>query len=182
VFASPVDAWIAANPVAVAVLAFVSAQRLAELVLARHNTRLLLAKGGVEVGHRHYRAMVILHACWLLGLWVAAPARAVSLPLLAIFVLLQMARLWVLATLGGRWTTRIIVVPGAPLVRSGPYRFLRHPNYLIVAAEILILPLAFGLVLFALLFSLLNGIVLLVRIRTEDAALAQGSLQKPSEG
>jgi len=174
VIASLLDAWTAANPLAVAVLSFVSAQRLAELGLARRNTRRLLAKGGVELGRPHYLPMVGLHACWLLGLWMLAPARSVNLPLLGIFALLQCARLWVLLSLGERWTTRLIVLPGAPLVVSGPYRFLRHPNYCIVAAEILILPLAFGLLTFAAVFTALNAIILWLRIRQEDAALRGG--------
>jgi methyltransferase len=173
VIASLFDTWTAANPISVAVLAFVSVQRIAELALSRRNTQRLLAKGAVEVGRRHYRPMVALHGCWLLGLWLMAANRAVSLPLLLLFALLQGARVWVLATLGERWTTRIIVLPNAPLVRAGPYRILRHPNYSIVAAEILLLPLAFGLVAFALLFTLLNAIVLSIRIREEDAALRQ---------
>ena len=174
VIASLQDALTAPNTLAVAVLAFVSLQRLAELGLARRNMRLLMAKGGVEVGRRHYPPMVVLHAGWLLGLWILAPTRSVNLPPLLLFALLQAARLWVLASLGERWTTRIIVVPGAPLVASGPYRFLRHPNYCIVAAEILVLPLAFGLVTFAVVFTLLNAVMLWVRIREEDAALRRG--------
>jgi methyltransferase len=171
VIAAIQDALAAPDALSVAVLAFVSLQRLAELALARRNTRLLKAKGGVEVGRRHYLPMVVLHAAWLLGLWILAPARAPNPLLLLLFALLQAARGWVLASLGGRWTTRIIVVPGAPLVASGPYRFLRHPNYCIVAAEILVLPLAFGLVTFAVIFTLLNAVILVIRIREEDAAL-----------
>jgi methyltransferase len=168
----------AAHPLSVAVLAFVSAQRLAELALARRNTRLLLAEGAVEVGRPHYPAMVGLHAAWLLGLWLLAPAREASLPLLALFALLQAARIWVLAALGTRWTTRIVVLPGAPLVQAGPYRLLRHPNYWIVAGEILLLPLAFGLVAFAVAFSLLNAILLRARIRAEEAALLHARAER----
>jgi methyltransferase len=91
--------------------------------------------------------------------------------LLALFVLLQFGRVWVIRTLGGRWTTRIIVKPGAPLVRSGPYRLLNHPNYLVVALEIAVLPLVFGLWQIAIVFSLLNAIILAVRIRAENGAL-----------
>ena len=171
--ASLFDAWTAANPISVAVLAFISVQRMAELALSRRNTQRLLAKGAIEVGRRHYPPMVALHSCWLLGLWLMAPSRAPSQPLLLVFALLQGARVWVLATLGDRWTTRIIVLPGVPLVRTGPYRIVRHPNYCIVAAEILLLPLAFGLVGFALLFTLLNAIILSIRIREEDTALRQ---------
>lgn len=155
----------------VAVLTLVTLQRLMELVLARRNTRILIAQGGIELGAGHYPLIVALHAAWLAGLWALAWNRPIDLALLGVFAGLQALRLWVLASLGERWTTRIIIVPGLPLVRKGPYRFLRHPNYLIVAAEILILPLAFGLTAYAVLFSALNAVVLAVRIRTENWAL-----------
>lgn len=169
-------AWAAGVPAAVhpmsaAVLALVTLQRLAELALAHRNARRLLARGGVEVAPGHYPAIVVLHAAWLLGLWLLAPSRVPDPVLLAVFGVLQVGRGWVLASLGSHWTTRIIVVPGAPQVRSGPYRFVRHPNYLIVTGEILVLPLAFGLVLFAAVFSCLNALVLWVRMQAEDAAL-----------
>ena len=164
-------ALAAAHPLSLAVLALVTLQRLAELALAQRNTRRLLAEGGVEVARGHYPAVVALHAAWLSGLWLLALPRAPDLVLLAAFGALQIGRCWVLYALGPRWTTRIVVVPGAPLVRSGPYRLVKHPNYLIVAGEILILPLAFGLPLFAAVFSVLNGVALFVRIQAEDAAL-----------
>lgn len=156
---------------AILILACVTAQRLGELVLARHNTARLKAAGAVERAPGHYPYMVALHAAWLAGLWALAPGRPVDPALLAFYVLLQGLRLWVLATLGGRWTTRILVLPGAPLVRSGPYRFLSHPNYAVVVGEIALLPLMFGLVWYAVLFSALNAAVLTVRIRAERAAL-----------
>ncbi|MBO0764543.1 MAG: hypothetical protein J2P50_08140 [Hyphomicrobiaceae bacterium] len=168
---SLIGALAAAHPISVAVLALVTVQRLAELVLSRRNTRALLARGAVEIAPGHYPAIVAVHAAWLLGLWVLAPAREPSLPLLAVFVVLQIGRGWVLGTLRERWTTRILVLPGAPMVQSGPYRFLAHPNYAVVAAEILVLPLVFGLVAFALLFTALNALVLAVRVRAEDRAL-----------
>jgi methyltransferase len=158
---------------AVAVLVFVTVQRIGELLLARRNTRALLARGAYETGASHYPYVVGLHAIWLAGLWLLAPGRPVSLGWCLIFVALQLLRVWVLATLKRRWTTRIIVLPGAPLVLSGPYRFMRHPNYAIVIGEIAVLPLAFGLPLYALAFSLLNAIVLYVRIRAENAALTR---------
>ena len=166
----------AANPLALGVLVLITLQRLAELALARRNTRLLLAQGGVEVAAAHYPAIVLVHTAWLLALWLLALPRPPNLALLAIFALLQAGRIWVLATLGARWTTRIIVVPGAPLVRAGPYRFVNHPNYLIVAGEILVLPLAFGLPVLAVVFSGLNALVLWIRIQAENAAL-QGERQ-----
>lgn len=155
----------------VAVLTFVTAQRLSELVIARRNTARLLARGAFEIAPEHYPAIVAVHTAWLAGLWYVAPWAEVSLPLLVVFVLLQLGRLWVLTTLGDRWTTRIIVVPGEALVRSGPYRFVSHPNYVVVAGEILVLPLVFGLPIFALVFTALNAAVLAVRIRAEHAAL-----------
>jgi methyltransferase len=161
----------AVHPMSVAVLALVTLQRLGELALAHRNTRLLMAQGAVEVAPGHYPAIVALHAAWLAGLWFLAPFRSADFALLAVFGLMQLGRVWVLASLGTRWTTRIIVVPDAPLVRSGPYSFVRHPNYLIVAGEILVLPLVFGLPLFAVLFSVLNALVLWVRLQAEDAAL-----------
>ena len=154
-------------------VAFVTLQRLAELLLARRNTQRMLAEGGVEVGGSHYPWMVALHSAWLIGLWWLGHARAVDPLLLGVFILLQAGRLWVIASLGRRWTTRIIVLPRAPLVSSGPYRWLKHPNYLIVALEMAVVPLALGLPVFAAVFTLLNACILCLRIRTENAALAQ---------
>jgi methyltransferase len=153
------------------ILALVTAQRLGELVLARRNTAALLAKGGVERGAEHYPVIVGLHAAWLGGLWILAWDRPASLAWLAVYLVLQGLRAWVLVSLGSRWTTRIIVVPGETLVRRGPYRFIPHPNYVVVAAEIAVLPLVFGLAGYAIVFSLLNASVLWLRIRTENAAL-----------
>ena len=153
------------------ILALVTLQRLAELVLARRNTRALLAQGAYEVAPGHYPLIVAVHALWLAALWWLAPGRPVSWLLIGLFVLLQLGRLWVLGTLGRRWTTRIIILPGAPLVRRGPYRFVSHPNYVVVAAEIAVLPLAFGLWQLALVFSLLNAAVLAIRIGAENRAL-----------
>lgn len=156
----------------IAVLALVTAQRLGELVIANRNTRRLLAQGGVEVGAEHYPLIVGLHAAWLIGLWLLGWDRPVSLPWLGVYLVLQVARAWVLVSLGRRWTTRIIAVPGEPLVRKGPYRFVSHPNYAVVVGEIAVLPLVFGLVAYAVVFSLLNASVLWIRIRAENRALA----------
>jgi len=157
---------------AVAILALVTLQRLAELHLATRNTRRLLVQGAVEYGASHYPLVVALHGLWLAALWWLAPGRPVDVVLLTLFLVLQVGRLWVIGTLGERWTTRIIVKPGAPLVRRGPYRFMNHPNYLIVVLEIAVLPLVFGLWQLALLFSLLNAAVLAIRIGEENRALA----------
>jgi methyltransferase len=157
---------------AVIVLVLVTLQRLGELVLARRNTRALLARGAVELGASHYPAMVAMHAAWLAALWIWGWNRPVNLPLLGLFCVLQLLRVWVIATLGGRWTTRIIVLPGAPLVTHGPFRVLRHPNYAVVAAELVVLPLCLGLPLVALMFTLLNAAMMVVRIGAESAGLA----------
>jgi len=156
---------------AIAILAFVTAERLLELVLARTNTRRLLANGAHEHGASHYPLIFAVHAAWLITLWALAPGRSIDPFWLALFVLLQLGRFWVIATLGPRWTTRIIVVPGERLVKEGPYRFLNHPNYWVVIGEIAVLPLVFGLPWVALAFSALNAAVLWVRIREENRAL-----------
>jgi methyltransferase len=163
--------WPAFDPVAVVVLLFVTGQRLAELVYARRNEARLKQSGGVEYGASHYPLIVALHASWLTGLWLLASDIRPHLGWLAAFVLLQGLRGWVLLTLGRRWTTRIVVLPGVPPIRGGPYRLLSHPNYAVVAGEIFVLPMAFGLVTYAVIFSALNAAVLAVRIRAENAAL-----------
>ncbi|WP_319797218.1 isoprenylcysteine carboxyl methyltransferase family protein [Nitrobacter sp.] len=154
------------------ILALVTLQRLGELVISRYNTRRLLAQGAIEIAPGHYPFVVMIHAAWLTTLWIWGRGQDVNLVALSIFILLQALRVWVLATLGSRWTTRIIVLPNAPMVTSGPYRYLSHPNYAIVAAEIAILPLALHLVLIASIFTVLNALVLVIRIRAESRALA----------
>jgi methyltransferase len=155
------------------VVALVALQRLGELLYAARNTGLLKQRGAIEYGRSHYPLFVALHAAWLAAIYVVIPADAAIdwLPL-GLFILLQLARLWIIATLGVFWTTRIISLPATPLVRSGPYRFLRHPNYLLVIGEIALLPLAFGTWRVALVFSVLNLALLGWRKRVEDAALA----------
>ncbi|MBP2290980.1 isoprenylcysteine carboxyl methyltransferase family protein [Azospirillum rugosum] len=154
------------------ILLLVAAQRLAELALARRNTARLLAEGAREVGAAHYPLFVALHAGWLVLLFVATPADApVNGWLLALFVALQAGRVWVIATLGRFWTTRIITLPGAPLVRRGPFRWVHHPNYLVVAGELAVLPLVFGEWWIAVLATVLNVPLTLHRIRVEEAAL-----------
>jgi len=157
----------------IVILALVTLQRLGELWLSNRNTRRLLCQGAREYGAAHYPLSVAVHALWLIALWWLAPGRAVDGFWLGLFVLIELARIWVLATLGPRWTTRIIVLPQAPLVRRGPYRFVSHPNYAVVVAEIAVLPLVFGLWKVALLFSLVNAAVLLIRIREENRALGR---------
>lgn len=155
------------------IVVLVALQRIVELVYARRNAARLIARGGVEIGAGHYPIMVLLHVAWFAALFLLVPPDAPVLWwLLVLFLILQFGRVWVLTTLGRFWTTRIITLPDAPLVTGGPYRLCRHPNYVIVAAEIAILPLAFGAWEIALVFSLLNGALLLYRIRVEEAALS----------
>jgi methyltransferase len=154
------------------VLTLVTLQRFGELVLSRYNTRKLLARGAIEFAPGHYPFVLAIHAAWLTTLWIWGRDQDVNLVALSIFILLQALRFWVLATLGSRWTTRIIVLPDAPLVTEGPYKYLSHPNYAIVAAEIAVLPLALHLALLALIFTVLNALVLVIRIRAEARALA----------
>ncbi len=157
----------------IALLAFVTLQRLVELPIANANTKRLLAAGGHEAAASHYPLIVALHASWLISLWLLAPGKPMHIPLLLLFLLIEAGRIWVLRTLGPRWTTRIIVIPGEQLVRSGPYRFVDHPNYLVVVGEIAVLPLVFGLWQVALIFSMLNAVILAVRIRAENRALGR---------
>jgi len=156
----------------IVILALVTLQRVGELWLSNRNTRRLLADGAREYSPGHYPLIVAVHAGWLAALWWLAPGRPVEAVWLALYIVLQAARLWVLATLGPRWTTRIIVLPDAPLVKAGPYRFVSHPNYVVVALEIVVLPLVFGLWSVALIFSGLNAVVLAIRIRAENRALS----------
>ena len=156
-----------------AVLAFVTLQRLAEAWYAQRNARALLARGAIEAAPKQHAWFIALHAAWLLAMWLFIPHAAVpNWLLLGVFAVLQLMRVWVLATLGSFWTTRIVTLPDAPLVRSGPYRLMRHPNYAIVCAELAVLPLAFGAWQIALLFTVLNALLLRARIRAENVALA----------
>jgi methyltransferase len=161
------------------ILLLVTLQRLGELVLAQHNTKNLLARGAIEVGAAHYPLIVAVHAAWLAVLWVDGRDQEVNLLALAVFVGLQGLRVWILATLGSRWTTRIIVLPGERLITAGPYRYLAHPNYAVVAGEIALLPLALHLPVVALVFTILNAVVLAIRIRGEGRALAKLSRAAP---
>ena len=155
------------------ILALVAAQRLAELALAASNTRRLLARGAREVGRAHYPLFVLLHASWLVAIALTTPLdRQPYWWLIGVFIVLQLLRVWVVATLGPYWTTRIITLDEAPIVRRGPFRFVRHPNYCVVVAEIAVLPLAFGNWPVALIWTILNALLLRHRIRVEMGALS----------
>jgi len=154
-------------------LGLVLLQRVVELVLARRNTVQLRRMGAVEADAEGYPLFVMLHASWLVSLALFVPASATPVwPLLGLFALLQLGRLWVISSLGRYWTTRIVTLPDAPLVQAGPFRWFRHPNYLLVIAEIAVLPLAFGAVPIAVSFSAVNLILIIRRIRIEESVLA----------
>ena len=152
-------------------LGFIVIQRLAELALAKRNTAKLLARGAVEHAPGHYLLIVALHSAWIAALIFLGFGKPIAFFWLAIFILLQVFRVWILMTLGERWTTRIIVL-NEPLVAKGPFAYFRHPNYMLVVGEIFVAPMVLGLWQVALLFSVLNALVLAIRIRAEDQALS----------
>lgn len=154
------------------ILALVTLQRAGELVAARRNTRRLMARGAVELASGHYPLVVAVHAGWLISLWVFGRDQPVNAIALAAYLALQGLRGWVFWTLGARWTTRIIVLPGERLVSAGPYRYLSHPNYAVVTGEIAVLPLVLYLPWIAAIFTILNACILAIRIRAENRALA----------
>ena len=154
------------------IVGLVALERLGELVLSHRHTKALLREGGIERGRRHYPLIVALHTAWLIAVYLAATPGAPPLwGWIALYLVLQIARYWVIASLGRYWTTRIITVPKAPLMQRGPYRFLRHPNYAVIALEIAVLPLAFGEASVAVVFSALNAALLAWRIRAENRVL-----------
>ena len=159
----------------IALLALVGAERIAELLLSRRNARLAFARGGVETGAAHFRWMALLHAaflpaCALEASQLAFPG-AIGWAALLLLLCAQALRWWAIASLGESWNVRVIVVPGAPPKRSGPYRWVRHPNYIAVIVEMFAIPLIHGAWVCAFAFSALNAIVLRVRIRDEERAL-----------
>ena len=156
------------------VVGVVVLQRLAELILAHRNHRRLASRGAIEFGQRHYPSFFALHAGWLLAMLVTIdPGTSISIPLLAVFVLLTCGRAWVIVTMGSRWTTRIMVLPGGDRIRCGPFRYVNHPNYLIVSCELAVVPLMFGAWLLAATALSLNLLLLRTRIRVENKALAE---------
>jgi methyltransferase len=155
------------------VIVFVVLQRLGELAWAARNTARLRRLGAVEWDAGGYPPLVGLHAAWLASLALLSPATAQpNWLLLAPLAILQPGRLWVILSLGHYWTTRVLTLPDIPLIRTGPYRWVRHPNYLIVMAEIALLPLAFGAAAIAAAFSLVNLVLIVRRMRIEERALA----------
>ena len=159
---------------ALATFAYVIVQRLAELVYANANTRRLLAEGGREFGQKHYPLFIVLHGGWLIAIALfAQPAAAPNLVLLIAFIASQALRFWTLASIGRWWTTRIISAAHFPRVKKGPYRFVPHPNYMVVVIEIALLPLLLGAPFVALAFSGANAMLLAWRIRVEAQVLKE---------
>ncbi len=152
------------------------AQRVIELVVAKRNERWIKARGGVEFGARHYPIIVLIHTTFLMTmiLEVLSFERELSyfwVVLLVGFFLTQGMRIWAIRSLGPYWNTKIIVLPGASVVKKGPYRFIKHPNYVIVALEIVLIPLMFNAYITAIIFTIFNLLILAIRIPTEERAL-----------
>lgn len=155
-------------------IVFLILLRVGELLLARRNERWLLQHGAVEYGGKHYRYIVMLHVLFFISLiteYVFTSTGYYSIPLLVLYFLLLGFKAWAILSLGKFWNTKIFHITGYPLVKKGPYRFMKHPNYVIVIAEIALIPLIFHLYITAIVFSVLNGVMLYVRIREENKAL-----------
>lgn len=156
-------------------ISFVVFQRLLELVVARGNEKWARAQGAVEYGKEHYPVIVLLHTSFLIAMiaeYYLSPVTYLFNPtFLFVFLGLICLKIWVIASLGKYWNTKILRIPNVQLVNKGPYKYVKHPNYLIVIAEIAIIPLVFHLYYTAMVFSLLNAAMLFVRIRVENRAL-----------
>jgi methyltransferase len=157
----------------IAALLILLQRGLEELYSAR-NTARLIAEGGREAGRDYYPVVAITHLAWIAAIFLLIPSTAAVLwPLLALYLLLQVARYWIIGTLGRYWTHRIITLESAPVVRRGPYRYLRHPNYVVTIAETFLLPLVFADAAVAVIFGCVWSAVLYYKIILEDAALAE---------
>lgn len=159
------------------ILVFVIIQRFVELRIAKRNEKIMLEKGAYEVGASHYPFMILLHVGFFISLLMEVLFfKSILIPhftLLVVFLLLQLLRVWCLVSLGAFWNTKIMILPGANVVKKGPYAYIRHPNYVVVCLEIAVLPLMFGAYVTAVTFTILNGIMLFVRIPIEEKALKE---------
>lgn len=160
------------NLIAILFIGYIIVERLIELPIANRNTKRLLEQGGVEHSSGHYPLIVAVHVGWIIAMVGFGHDNAVNFIWLGVYVVLQVLRIYIIGTLGRRWTTRIIVVPGETKVAKGPFAVLPHPNYLLVIAEILVAPLVLGLWEVAAIFSALNAMVLTIRISAEERAWA----------
>jgi methyltransferase len=160
------------------VVGFVIFQRIIELLIARNNEKWIRSQGGYEVGAKHYPYMVAIHVGFFISLIIEFLAfkdglSRFWLPLFVLFISLQLMRVWVISSLGRYWNTKILVLPGANVVKKGPFHLIRHPNYVVVTCEIIVIPLLFGAYFTAVIFTILNIIILSVRIPKEEAALRE---------
>jgi methyltransferase len=166
---------------------FLVIQRLTEVKIAKKNEELLLSKGAVEAGSAHYKWMVSMHVSFFISLFVevlflgALSPEWWAFPFI-LFLIAQIVRFWAISSLGVYWNTKIILLPGAQVVAKGPYRFIRHPNYLVVSLELLVIPLIFGAYATAVLFTILNIFMLRVRIPAEEKALIELTDYENSHG
>jgi methyltransferase len=156
---------------------FIICQRLFEMKIAKRNERWMLARGGIRVGEAHYKWFLMLHTLFFISIMLEAglyreETFSLNMILLAVFISAQLARIWCIASLGRFWNTKIIVLPRVALIRKGPYKYVKHPNYIIVAIELFIIPLLFGAYLTAILFPLLHLLLLKIRIPLEERALS----------
>lgn len=162
----------------ICVVGFIITQRIIELLVARNNENWIRSQGGYEVGANHYPYMVAIHIGFFLSLIIEFIVfkQEVSrfwIPLFVVFIILQMMRVWVIASLGRFWNTKILVLPGAHVVKKGPFHFIRHPNYVVVTSELIVIPLMFEAYFTAIVFTILNVAILSVRIPKEEAALRE---------
>jgi methyltransferase len=160
------------------VILIVIIQRLVELKIAARNEVWLKQQGAIEYGHRHYKFIVLLHTCFFLSIIAEYYLRGrhteigfLSYLFFVIFIFLQAGRIWVLASLGKYWNTKILRIPGAELVSKGPYKYFKHPNYIVVVLELAVIPMMFNLYYTAIVFTMLNAVMLTVRIKEENRAL-----------
>ncbi|TYR80328.1 isoprenylcysteine carboxyl methyltransferase [Priestia megaterium] len=157
-------------------LAFILLQRISELIIAKRNEKWMKNKGAYEVGKEHYKWMVLMHICFFFSLLAEVRAsdyeqHPLFTIIISLFLTVQVGRLWAILSLGKYWNTKIIVLPNGNVVLKGPYKFMKHPNYTIVAAEFILIPLLFNAYWTLVVFSLLNLVILAVRIPKEEAAL-----------
>ncbi|MFD1038641.1 isoprenylcysteine carboxyl methyltransferase family protein [Virgibacillus byunsanensis] len=155
-------------------------QRLVELIIARSNERWMKERGGIEKGAKHYKWFIYLHSLFFISIIVESIAREgfnqpLNYFLFTIFIATQITRVWCIHTLGRFWNTKIIVLPGVSLIKKGPYKYVKHPNYIIVALELFLIPLLFGAYLTAFVFPILHMLLLRIRIPREEKALTKAT-------
>lgn len=159
-------------------ITFIVIQRFIELRIAKNNEKWMKDRGGIEVGEKHYKWFIVVHTLFFIALFSevmisSKPVYSVNIILLMLFILVQIGRMWCIQSLGRFWNTRIITLPGVALIKRGPYKYVKHPNYIIVAVEFIVIPLLFGAIITAIVFPILHAILLSVRIPSENKALAK---------